>query len=175
MSDVGADFVRLWTQCQPQVRRYIGMLIPRSADADDVLQQTATRLWEKFQEYDPERPFVSWAIRFAYHEVLSWRQRQARSRLVFSEEVVAQLDATINDESSLLEMRRRALDGCLKKLTERERDLLLSRYSKHGFIQQEAKKSRISAHKLYYVIDKLRFQLLKCIDGAMYREGWANG
>ena len=60
------------------------------------MQQTALRLWEKFEQYDCDRPFVAWAIGFAYHEVLSWRQRQARNRLVFSEAILAQLHETID-------------------------------------------------------------------------------
>ncbi|MEO8497594.1 MAG: sigma factor [Planctomycetota bacterium] len=105
MDDATSEFVNLWNRYQPEVRRYVGMLVPRAADADDVIQQTATRLWAKFEEYDAERPFVAWAIGFAYHEVLSWRQRQARDRLVFSEEILSQLHATITEESSLLELR----------------------------------------------------------------------
>ena len=127
VDDSASEFVSLWTRYQPEVRRYVGMLVPKAADADDVMQQTASRLWEKFEEYDPDRPFVAWAIGFAYHEVLSWRQKQSRDRLVFSAEILAQLHATIGQESSLLELRRRTLDGCLQKLSDKERRLILQR------------------------------------------------
>jgi len=166
------DFVSLWTRYQPEVRRYVCTLVPGAADAEDVMQQVAARLWEKFEQYDPERPFVAWAIGFAYHEVLSWRQRQARDRLVFSEEVLSQLHSTIAEESSLMELRRKALDGCLQKIDIRERELLLRRYSQHGSVQREAKKSNTSPHKLYYAIERLRTRLLACIDNTMRQEGW---
>lgn len=172
-SDSG--FVSLWTRYQPDVRRYVCMLVPKAADAEDVMQQTASRLWAKFEEYDSDRPFVAWAIGFAYHEVLSWRQRQARDRLVFSTKILDQLHATIGEESPLLEVRRRALDGCLEKLNEKERALLLRRYAEHGSVQREAKQSRVSPHKLYYAIVKLRTRLLACIDGTLRQEGWQNG
>lgn len=175
MDDSASKFVSLWTRCQPEVRRYVGMFVLKTADADDVLQQTAARLWEKFAEYDSDRPFVAWAIGFAYHEVLSWRQKQSRDRLVFSEEILAQLHATIGQESSLLELRRRALDGCLQKLSDKERRRILQRYSEHGAVQREAKQSRISPHKLYYAIEKLRLRLLACIDDTMRQEGWQHG
>ena len=137
MSDRTSEFVSLWTRHQPEVRRYIGMLVPKPVDADDILQQTASRLWEKFSQYDADRPFSAWAIGFAYHEILSWRQKHAREQLVFSDEILAQLHATIGEERSLLEVRRRALDGCLQKLTAKERELLLRRYSEHGAVQRE--------------------------------------
>lgn len=175
VDDSASEFVILWTRYQPEVRRYIGMFVRKSADADDILQQTASRLWEKFEEYDSERPFVPWAIGFAYYEVLSWRQKQGRDRLVFSEQILAQLHTTIRQESSLLEIRRRALDGCLQKLSVKERQLILQRYAEHGAIQKEANRSRVSRHKLYYAIEKLRMRLLACIDDTMQQEGWQHG
>lgn len=175
MEDSAAEFVSLWTRYQPEVRRYVGMLVPVVSDAEDVMQLTAARLWEKFEQYDTERPFVAWAIGFAYHEILSWRQRKARDRLVFSEKILAQLHATIGEESSLLELRRKALDGCLQKLSAKERDLLLRRYSEHGSVQREARQAQTSPHKLYYAIEKLRARLLACIDERMRQEGWQHG
>jgi RNA polymerase sigma-70 factor (ECF subfamily) len=172
MADLAVDFVGFWTRAQPEVRRYIGILVPRSADADDILQQTAVRLLEKFHEYEPARPFVPWAIRFAYHEVLAWRQRQARDRLMFSDKLLEQLHRTVSDETPLLEVRRRILDRCLQDLTEAERRLLIRRYSEHGSIQREADESQTSVHNLYYAIDKLRIRLIECINRKMLREGW---
>jgi RNA polymerase sigma-70 factor, ECF subfamily len=175
VDDSAPEFVSLWTRYQPEVRRYVCKLVPAASDAEDVMQQTALRLWEKFNEYDSDRPFVAWAIGFAYHEVLSWRQRQARSRLVFSETILAQLHATIGEEASLLELRRKALDGCLQKVGAQERQLLLRRYSEHGAVQREAGESKTSPHKLYYAIEKLRARLMECIDAAMRQEGWQHG
>lgn len=175
MDDLPNTFVRLWTRSQPEVRRYVFMLVPRAADADDVLQETSARLWEKFSEYDPERPFVPWAIRFAYLEVLKWRQKQARERLRFSDEMIAALDATIDEESPLLEVRRRALEGCLSKLGARDRELLLDRYARHGAVQEQAARAQMAAHKLYYLIEKIRTRLLTCIDTTLRTEGWQHG
>ncbi|MEZ6127981.1 MAG: sigma-70 family RNA polymerase sigma factor [Planctomycetaceae bacterium] len=175
MSDLTPEFVSLWTRYQPEVRRYVCKLVVKSVDAEDVMQQTAARLWEKFDQYDAKRPFVAWAIGFAYHEILSWRQRQSRDRLVFSESILAQLHATSVEEASMLELRRKALDGCLQKLGAKEKDLLLRRYAEHGTVQREAKRSQTSPHKLYYVIEKLRARLIACIDSTMQQEGWRHG
>lgn len=175
MDDSATIFVGLWTRFQPEVRRYVQLMVPRQTDADDVLQQTASRLWAKFAEYDSERPFVPWAIGFAYHEVLSWRQKQSRDRLVFSEDILSQLHGAIGEESSLLELRRRALDGCLQKLNEDNRSLLLKKYTRHGAVQEEAERTGVSPHKLYYAIDKMRLKLLACVDATMRQEGWQHG
>ena len=175
MRDENSQFVRLWTRFQPEVRRYVYMLVPRPADAEDILQETSARLWEKFDEYDSERPFGAWAIKFAYLEVLKWRQKQSRDRLVFSDALLEELDETISAEGPLLELRRRVLDFCLEQLDDRGRQLLLDRYGQHGAVKERASHEGISVHKLYHLVAKLRTQLLNCVEGKMLREGWQHG
>ncbi len=103
---------------------------------------TALRLWEKFNEYDGDRPFVAWAIGFAYHEVLSWRQDKPAVDSCFRNRFSHKLHTTIGEEASMLELRRKALDGCLQKVDAQERELLLRRYSEHGAVQREAGESK---------------------------------
>jgi RNA polymerase sigma-70 factor (ECF subfamily) len=170
-----ALFQELWRQAEPNVRRYVAYLLPRQGDIEDVVQEVSIQLWRKLDEFDPEQPFVPWAIRFAYLAVLQWRQRQARERVMFSEELVAQLDATIEEESPLLEVRRRALDGCLGKLSDGDRSLLLDRYGQHGAVQRQAARSGIDVRRLYYVVEKLRSRLLGCVEATLAREGWDHG
>jgi RNA polymerase sigma-70 factor (ECF subfamily) len=43
----------------------VSVLVPNLPDAEDIVQQTAVALWEKFDEYDPKLPFTPWACRFA--------------------------------------------------------------------------------------------------------------
>lgn len=172
MSDSGTEFVRLWTQHQNEVRRYVFMLLPRKTDADDVLQETSASLWTKFEEYDTSKPFVAWAMRFARIEVLRFRQKQSREKLVFSDEVFELLCTTVIGEASMLEERRRALDGCLQKLNNDERQVLLDRYASRSTIRERAERDGVSVHKLYYLVEKLRGQLLECITATLKRDGW---
>ncbi len=175
MNDFTEEFVGFWTRHQAEVRRYVFKLVPRSADVDDILQLTATGLWKKFELFDRDRPFVAWAIRFAYIEVLAWRQRQARDRLVFSEEVLALVDATIDEETPLLELRRKELDRCMNKLSLPDRELIQQRYAQRGSVKDRAEQSGVSHHKLYYRIEKIRQLLMRCIEASMAKEEWQNG
>ena len=172
--DPAAEFVRLWTRHQAEVKRYLFMMIPRAADASVVLQDVSVLLWEKWDRYDQDRPFVPWAIRFAYLEVLKWRQRQAREKLVFCDALVEQFNSTYTDEAPIMEARRKALDGCLADLTEQQRKWVDLRYGRHGAVKEEAERTGISMHKLYYALKKIREQLLVCIEGKLKREGWSD-
>jgi len=150
------------------------MMIPRRVDADEVVQDVCVLLWEKWDRYDPERAFAPWAIRFAHLEVLKWRQRQAREKLVFSDALLEQFRETHDRELPLMEARRRALDGCLEKLNERERGFVELRYGKYGEVKKEAERSGTTMHKLYYALEKIRAQLLDCVERTMRKEGWSD-
>jgi DNA-directed RNA polymerase specialized sigma24 family protein len=63
-------FVRLFAAAQSEVLRYILALVPDLDDAQEVFQETAVDLWKTFDQYDPDCPFVPWACRFAYFQIL---------------------------------------------------------------------------------------------------------
>ncbi|NNE90575.1 MAG: sigma-70 family RNA polymerase sigma factor [Verrucomicrobiales bacterium] len=172
--DSNSDFVRLWTRHQAEVGRYVYSMIPRSADAAEVLQDVSVLLWKKWDKYDPERPFVPWAIRFAYLEVLKWRQKLAREKLVFSDSLLELLHERHDEEAALMEVRRKALDSCLGKLTEQQRKWVSLRYGRHGAVKEEAEKTGISMHKIYYALEKIRTQLLDCVESFVRKEGWSD-
>ncbi|TWU44385.1 RNA polymerase sigma factor [Novipirellula aureliae] len=175
MVDVTEEFVGYWTQHQADVQRYVFKLVPCTADVDDILQLTATGLWRKFDQYDRQRPFIGWAIRFAYIEVLAWRQRQMRDRLVFSDETLALVADTIAEEMPVMELRRMSLDRCLEKLPLKDRNLIYSRYRQQASVKQLAEDQGVSGHKLYYRIEKLRGMLMDCIERSIANQGWQNG
>lgn len=172
--DPTAEFVRLWTRHQAEVERYVFMMVPRAADAAEVVQEISVKLWEKWDRYDASRPFAPWAIRFAYLEILKWRQRQAREKLVFSDALLEQLSSVHDAEAPIMEARRKALRGCLEELTEQQRKWVTLRYGRHGAVKEEARRTGVSMHKLYYALEKIRAQLLACIDQTMKREGWSD-
>lgn len=172
--DSNSDFVRLWTSHQAEVGRYVFMMIPRAVDAAAVLQDVSVLLWKKWENYDEGRPFVPWAIRFAYLEVLKWRQRQAREKLIFSDGLLEQINSTYADAEPLTEARRKALDHCLDELSDQDREMVNLRYGRHGAVKQEAERIGISMHKLYYALEKIRAQLLGCIEAKLKKEGWSD-
>jgi RNA polymerase sigma-70 factor (ECF subfamily) len=169
--DPTAEFVRLWTRHQAEVERYVFMMIPRAADAVEVLQDVSVHLWKKWDKFDHSRPFVPWAIRFAWLEVLKWRQKQAREKLVFSDTLLEQLSSVYDEEAPLMEARHGALDACLDKLNDQQKKWVQLRYGRHGAIKEEAERKGVSLHKLYYALEKIRTQLLQCIGQNMKREG----
>ena len=169
--DNTAEFVRLWTQYHRDVERYVFSMLPRPADTAEVVQEVSIRLWEKWDSYDQERPFLPWAMRFAYLQVLKWRQSKARDKLIFSDELLAQIKVTNDYEEPLMEARRKALLFCMGKLNSDDRRVIELRYSRHGAIKEEANKTGIKMHKLYYAVERIRMQLFNCIELNLQKNG----
>ena len=169
--DNTAEFVRLWTQYHRDVERYVFSMLPRPADTAEVVQEVSIRLWEKWDSYDQERPFLPWAMRFAYLQVLKLRQSKARDKLIFSDELLAQIKVTNDCEEPLMEARRKALLFCIEKLTSDDRRVIELRYSRHGAIKEEANKTGIKMHKLYYAVERIRMQLFNCIELNIQKKG----
>jgi len=159
-------FVRLFMDNQGAVYAYILSLVPQPSDAQDVLQETAVALWSKKDEYDAEEPFVPWAIRFAYFQVLSFRVRQRRcsGAVLFSDEVVSALAGEHDRHRTVIESRREALAQCMEKIPPPGRRLLRQRYEEEGTMKEVAACAGMKVRTLYKQLERLRQQLLDCIN-----------
>jgi len=151
---------------QDNLYAYILSLVPQVNDAQDVLQETAVALWTKKDEYNPEEPFIPWAIRFAYFQVLNFRTRQKRRRtstILFSDEVISALAEEHVRHSTVIESRREALADCLEKIPPPGRRLLRQRYEGKGTMEEIAVRAGMKVGTLYKRLERLRQQLLDCI------------
>ena len=99
--------------------------MPNLADAEQISQETSLRLWEQFNEYDPSvAGFVVWARSIAYFQVLTFRKKAGRERLVFNSELVDALADRVAVRSQRLGDRQEALIDCLDKLPEHGREVI---------------------------------------------------
>src|ERR1051326_7370214 len=73
-------FLSLFLRSEREIFRYVAALVPNATDAEDIVQQTAMALWEKFDAYDPALPFTPWACRFALNKTHQWIERHQRWR-----------------------------------------------------------------------------------------------
>lgn len=166
----GPEFARLLVRYDRPILRYIMTLIPRRDDAEEVLQRTATVLWEKFAEYDRQREFLPWALRVAYFEVLNFRKQIARDRLVFREDVMEALAETRQLLTDQLEAQRAALAKCLSELTAEDQTLLRRRYADSETIATLADERGKTAKALYRRLDRLREAIARCAERRLKNE-----
>src|SRR5437867_13314017 len=91
--DRGTTFVRLLLQHQRRIHGLILALVPNGPDADDILQETCSVLWQKFDEFDPATNFAAWALRIARYQVMAYYSTRRRQKARLSDET---LDAVVD-------------------------------------------------------------------------------
>lgn len=166
----GGAFAGLIVKHDRAILRYIMTLIPRRDDAEEILQRTAAALWEHFPQYDRTRPFLPWALRFAYFEVLNFRKEMARDRLVLREDVLALIAETRGELEPELDARRAALRGCLDRLPPADLSLLRRRYCDSSSVGTLAEEAGKTAKALYRRLDRIRELVWDCVTRRMARQ-----
>jgi RNA polymerase sigma-70 factor (ECF subfamily) len=143
---------------------YLFSLLPHRPDAEDVFQRTSLILWQKFDQWDPSSDFLSWACGVAFYEVRNFVRVASRDRLRFGE---ALLETLSKDRTATLKQRDdrvAALQECLKKLDQGERELLQRAYIDEESIRELAARDGRAAQTLYNRLNLLRRRLLECTD-----------
>jgi RNA polymerase sigma-70 factor (ECF subfamily) len=143
---------------------YVYGLIPNWADAEEVLQNTNLVLWRKSGDFKPGTSFYAWACSVAHFEVLKWRERRARDSRTFSSEFIHEIGNELARQGDLIERRHQALVGCLDKLREQDRQLILLRYSDGATTQSVADQLRRPIKSIYAAVQRIRDGLLECIN-----------
>jgi len=164
-------FVRQAMEAQRNLHAYILMLAPSIDAADDILQETNLVIWRKRSTYQPDIPFIAWAKRIAYFQVLAHRKRQQRDRLHFDDELLDRIAAESEADAPYeLDRRRRALSECVGKLSERDRELLQHRYTLGLTAPQIAEAVGRTVDALYQAFRRIRLALIDCVARALDRD-----
>ena len=135
--------------------------------ADELLGEVSSVLWEKFDKYDPDRPFRAWALGVARLELLKWRQGLARRREVLSPEAIEVLAETADQCAGELERRLVHLRSCLEAVAGPARRVLHLRYWRRLRISQIAEKVGKSNPAIEMILVRARRGLRSCVEGKL--------
>src|SRR5205809_5964119 len=102
----------LMTRHQRQIFSYIYTLVPDRYDAEDLLQETSLVICEKFDDFRDGTDFVAWACQIAYWRIRYSRQKFARSKVVFNQEILDAVAQTASTMAKEMNSRHAALGNC---------------------------------------------------------------
>ncbi len=162
-------FMRLFLSTEPKLFAFIRSLVLSRADADDVLQETALVLWEKFEQFEQGTHFDRWAYRVARLQVMCFRQKKARDRLQFSDALIEQLAEDMSAENDRIEARHDALTRCLRKLPDDDRQLIARRYTGRTTNRDVATATGRSDSAISRALNRIYTSLLVCIENTLSR------
>lgn len=163
------EFSRSLIACQDRLYAYAQALLGDPVAVEDVVQQTNLILWRKAAEFQPGTEFGAWACRVAFYEILKHRQRLARDRLLFDDDLLTLLAERVEQRSETASDRRAALRHCLSQLTSSQRDLLTRRYGPEASVQALAAQLNRPVASVSQTLYRLRITLTECIERAVRR------
>lgn len=157
-------FLSLFLRSEREIFRYVAALVPSVVDAEDIVQQTALALWEKFDAYDPAQPFTPWACRFALNKTRQWIERHQRWKILLEGGLAEELALRREQLRPELEARLRRLEGCLGKLPEDQRALVEGYYYRREEITELAGQLGRTTTATYKALQRVRQALQLCIE-----------
>jgi RNA polymerase sigma-70 factor (ECF subfamily) len=159
----GELFMRLFMANQSNIYAFILSLVPNWADADDLMQETATVMWTKFGEFELGTNFLSWGMTVAYFETLKFRKQRQRNRLQFTNELLESIAQDAVNTNYSLDDTVEALRECILKMRHRDRQIVQLRYQKSKSIKEVAQFIGKSVESLYKTIARIHHALLQCV------------
>jgi RNA polymerase sigma-70 factor (ECF subfamily) len=159
-------FLSLFLRSEREVFRYVAALVPNVTDAEDIVQQTALALWEKFDAYHPDQPFTPWACRFALNKTKQWIERRQRWQALLEGGLAEELVQRREELRPEIETRLKHLESCLNKLPAEQRSMVEGYYYRRDGIAKLAEETGRTVAAAYKTLQRIRQALQTCIENA---------
>ncbi|WP_417382774.1 sigma-70 family RNA polymerase sigma factor [Gimesia sp.] len=156
-------FTSLIDEERLRIFNYIRTLVPHYSDAEDVYQRVCLTLWKKFDEFDQERDFFSWACGITFYTVCNHRRSRRNDRHHFSQELIESMAQQREQDLSIYNTRIEFLQDCLDSMNPTDQRLLKEAVLEKQSIKEIAKTADRALQTLYNRLTILRRELAECI------------
>ncbi len=160
------DFLQLFMNSQKSIYSYILSMVHNKIDAEDLTQETALLMWDKYDEFEAGTSFVAWGIQIARYKVLSY-YRNKKDIKRFDDDLLDGISKSYQRKISEVKGRLEALDDCLEKLNSKDRELIRFHYEQGLKITQLKNVIGGSVHVLYRTMARIHALLHRCVNRTM--------
>ena len=169
-------FSELIAQHHSQLYAYIFAVVKNREDAEDLFQSVCLVLWRRFESFQPNSSFFSWARQTAKLVLCSFLRHKRNLPNHASEELLDALARAVsNAQEDEVERYLAALRRCKEKLSGTDDELLQLRYVEGLGIRQIADRLRRLQPHVCRSLNRIRRWLLQCIQMDLAREEHPRG
>ena len=151
-------------------QRLYGFILKRLVDhhqSNEVLQLTNIVLCRKANDFEKGTNFMAWALTVANFQILSFRKKKSRDRLIFSNETFDQIVEEDGKRSDDTSSRLFHLKACLKKIDKENIKLLKMKYEQRLPFKEIASTSNKTSNAIRIQVHRIRNRLINCIEKRM--------
>ena len=152
-----------WMQSQAALNAFLLASLPQFSDAEDLLQEVAAEVARRFDDYDPTRPFLPWAIWVAKLKIADFYRVRQRQPVRFVGESIDALALACDRIQNTLTEERVALDQCLSGLQGRARQLVELRYFNDQSPQEIGEAVGMTSGAVRIALSRIRSALADCV------------
>ncbi|TWT86655.1 RNA polymerase sigma factor [Pseudobythopirellula maris] len=165
-------FTRVFARNYSWLYAYLVTLLGNISDAEEVFQEVCVALWSDYEVFDTTTDFRRWASVIARNRVLRFRSQQHKRSRRISDVAVELLAEEAVDRAELLEDRRTALQGCLDRLPESDRQLVAECYGdRTRSFRGVAERLGRQPNTVYKALQRVRRVLRDCVDRKVAAQG----
>jgi RNA polymerase sigma-70 factor (ECF subfamily) len=167
-----AAFTRLFIRHRGMISSYILSLVHDANDAEDLLQEVAVNLMDKFDAFDG-RDFGAWSRQVARWHVLNHWRAETRYRRALRASTLDLLDAAFaaEPEPAPWEAQKAALIHCLDGLSDRLRSAFEMRYVGGRSLAEIAARLGKREGAVQMAMARARDRLAQCVRRSIALEG----
>ncbi len=166
------SFLNLFMANQKRLYNFVLMMMHNYSDADDLMQDTVSLMWEKFDTFKPDTDFAVWGMKIARNLVMNFRRKKQNKQLQLSQEALSQIMTFANEIDNESEDRQRALGKCLQKLPVLDQKLVSLRYEEDNTMRRVAELTGRSRDGIYQTMSRIHRVLQICINRTLSTWGY---
>jgi RNA polymerase sigma-70 factor, ECF subfamily len=157
-------FSQMISRHHSQLYAYIFAVVKNQEDAEDLFQSVCLVLWRKFESFQPNSSFFSWARQTAKLVLCSFLRHKKHLALYASEEILDALAETVSKaQGEGVELHLAALRRCKEKLGVADDELLRLRYVEDLSTVEIADRLQRLQPNVSRSLNRIRRWLLECV------------
>jgi RNA polymerase sigma-70 factor (ECF subfamily) len=157
------EFLRLIMANQRPIYAFILSMLPNRDDAEDIFQETVLVMWSKFDSFERGTSFAAWGTTVARYKILQAHRRNVRHNFRLSQAAIQSVQNHSDNFVQHIERRMKALRKCVRKLNNRDYELIQMRYEHELSIKTIAERLNRSVQSIYKRMARINDSLIRCI------------
>ncbi|MCM8535024.1 MAG: sigma-70 family RNA polymerase sigma factor [Lentisphaeraceae bacterium] len=162
-SDNEKQFIDLVTQYQGKLFGYIYSQMANPEATREILQETNIVIWKKREQFEFGTSFNAWSKSIAHFQMMAYKQKRRRDRLVFDDEVLERLDKESDRVEEVYDIRKEKLNRCISQLKEKYQNFVTKRYRDGTSVNQIADEEGVPANTVTQALFRVRQKLIDCV------------
>lgn len=159
------SFAELYALTSPKLYSLAYGILRSSGEAEDVLQEIYVAVWQRADQFDPDRgTAMTWLISLARNKSID-RLRQSRETTGEETDWTHVIDeqATPQEAAGMTQERRR-LDGCIQKLEARQRGVIVEAFYSGASYAELAARLSVPIGTMKSWVRRSLLQLKTCLE-----------